>query len=186
MAGAQCRPAQKGENLKSFSFLWPGLDLIRQLVTRLYSGSNLTPASSLSNPTVTFALRVVPGQWTVAAEWGLRAFTPETQSMGPSLVRPKQWQCSLSGSFISDLISTFHVSLGGLVVTPPVRWWPSDQADDRVNRLQPSLASDRHKLSSMRVGEGRGGEISRLQLFAGHSHLLVGRVVIVVKFNEEL
>ena len=31
-------------------------------------GSNLTPASSLSNPCVTFALRVVPGQWTVAAD----------------------------------------------------------------------------------------------------------------------
>lgn len=37
-----------------------------------------------------------------------------------------------------------------MVVTPPVRCG-RDQADDRVNRLQPSLASDRHKQSSMRV-----------------------------------
>ena len=37
-----------------------------------------------------------------------------------------------------------------MVVTPPVRCGP-DQADDRVNRLQPSLTPDRHKQSSMRV-----------------------------------
>ena len=75
--------------------------------------------------------------------------------MGPSLVRPAQ--CSLfSGSFISDFISTFHERLGGLVVTPPVRRWPRVEADDRVNRLQPSLASDRHKPSPECEWERRG------------------------------
>ena len=63
--------AARPERRESQKFLFPLADTWLDPPTcdqALLLGSNLTPASSLSNPCVTFALRVVPGQWTVAAD----------------------------------------------------------------------------------------------------------------------
>ena len=65
-------------------------------------------------------------------------------SMGPSLVRPRAMFSQALSFQISFLL--FMRDLGGLVVTP-VRRGHRDQADDRVNRHQLRLPSDRHKLS---------------------------------------